>query len=860
MNQNNYYCKEHPNYQIGGFYKSNLNTKSQRKLCIECILTRKIQPEQIISKDNFVQQLSKKFNQISTVLQQGQNDYSKILLKLDSVQEGIIKIFSCIKEFVNDISEVQRLEDDRFLNIIKNNLNPLECSATELDELMTLLEGSIFEDYDKRKKIAFSRLDREINSLDKSLLLVQQKRELIQQMMNQFTEVKREQNMITLKGFQKSKSKLAQTTFNLVISRQGDQVYQKDGQILRIQKKEQLSSKDQQILNNLEQMKHLEFKGKYGADGQKINQWNYFWKGEKIGGGIYSQIGQKQGRWQNLCDNYWDKQNVIQEGQYKDGKQIGTWNFIWNNQYIGGGQFDNQGSGRKNGYWVELLDGYNPGSQYIINGYYKNGKKIGRWDIMCRGKQIGYGSYDCKQDGDSIKLGKWIELIYGVHDDSQITYVGEYLNGKKVGQWDIWYQENYDNKENLQIGGGVYEHQEDGDSIKIGKWIELNDGFYYNSQVTHVGEYLNGKKFGNWDIMYKGQSIGGGSYECQLEGDSIKIGNWIELSTGFNDNSQVTYVGQYSDGSKFGKWDIYYKFYLFQWRNKKIGGGLYEENLEGDSVKVGQWIEQSEVFNWNAYIIYIGEYKNGKKVGKWRIWFRYYFEKCGGGSYEDILEGDSVKVGQWVEQSEGFQETSQTIIQGDYKNGRKVGIWKVTLDEEIIGSGCYDNENFMKIGNWVELSDRFYIYSQVTYQGLYKNCQKVGKWEILFEGIEVGGGFYDDQGSFKIGEWIELSDKFDYQSQVTYKGQYKNNKKVGSWVILWNWKDINQQIGNGLYDDQVEGDSSIKVGSWIEQSDDFDRWSQIVNKGEYKNGRKIGKWVEINIKQNIICGELNYDN
>ncbi|CAD8096279.1 unnamed protein product [Paramecium primaurelia] len=172
---------------------------------------------------------------------------------------------------------------------------------------------------------------------------------------------------------------------------------------------------------------------------------------------------------------------------------------------------------------------------------------------------------------------------------------------------------------------------------------------------------------------------------------------------------------------------------------------------------------------------------------------------------------------------------------------------KVQLSQEILKVATKTSK--------IDFSNCF----QITFQQIIQYRCKIIQININYFDFS-GGGFYDDQGYFKKGKWIELSDKFDYYSQVTYKGQYKNNKKIGSWVILWNWKDINQQIGNGLYDDQVEGDSSIKVGIWIEQSDEFDRWSQIVNKGEYKNGRKIGKWVEINIKQNIICGELNYDN
>ncbi|CAD8129942.1 unnamed protein product [Paramecium sonneborni] len=39
--------------------------------------------------------------------------------------------------------------------------------------------------------------------------------------------------------------------------------------------------------------------------------------------------------------------------------------------------------------------------------------------------------------------------------------------------------------------------------MKIGKWIELDEEFYFDKQDTHDGQYnKNGKKVGRWDIMY----------------------------------------------------------------------------------------------------------------------------------------------------------------------------------------------------------------------------------------------------------------------------------------------------------------------------------------------------------------------
>ncbi|CAK87293.1 unnamed protein product, partial (macronuclear) [Paramecium tetraurelia] len=222
-----------------------------------------------------------------------------------------------------------------------------------------------------------------------------------------------------------------------------------------------------------------------------------------------------------------------------------------------------------------------------------------------------------------IKTGKWVELSDDYHDCSQVTQVGIYENGKKIGRWDILYK-NRDTNINEFIGGGSYNKLNDG--YKIGTWIELNDWFSDSSQVTNNGEYKDGLKFGRWDIWYKNrdtklyQLIGGGFYQDDV--NQIKLGIWIELNDGFWDYSQVTQHGKYQNGKKVGRW-------VFKFEGSQIGGGLYNE--EGDGIKVGQWIELSDGFQMFQQVVYIGEYRNGKKVGSWleirREWDQIEFVK-----------------------------------------------------------------------------------------------------------------------------------------------------------------------------------------------------------------------------------------
>ncbi|CAD8214784.1 unnamed protein product [Paramecium pentaurelia] len=188
---------------------------------------------------------------------------------------------------------------------------------------------------------------------------------------------------------------------------------------------------------------------------------------------------------------------------------------------------------------------------------------------------------------------------------------------------------------------------------------------------------------------------------------------------------------------------------------------------------------------------------------------------------------------------------SQVIYEGEYCNGNKVGKWNIYFrfkGNKLIGGGSYDNEGLHKIGRWIELSDCYEQDRQVTYHGEYRNGKKVGRWDIYFNKINkqylIGGGSYDEDGLYKIGMWVEWS---EHDGQITYNGEYRNGKKVGRWEILQK-EDINQgysTIGGGSYNEVGE---EFKIGKWIDLDDNFENSKQVTYNGEYKNSKKVGKW------------------
>ncbi|CAD8184269.1 unnamed protein product [Paramecium octaurelia] len=229
-----------------------------------------------------------------------------------------------------------------------------------------------------------------------------------------------------------------------------------------------------------------------------------------------------------------------------------------------------------------------------------------------------------------------------------------------------------------------------------------------------------------------------------------------------------------------------------------------------------------------------------------------------------MKELGSIKIGTWIELSASFYYHKQTIFQGEYKNGQKLGNGSVVSNILI-----YKAIRYMRvIGQLYNYLQKFFLYFFRRIQKQKKICfQRYIKFR--------GGGLYDlikDKGSIKNGNWIELSDGYFSEAQLTYKGEYKNNQKLVDGILdigrmdgflFERMKDtIKNFSGGGLYS-LVQGTDSIKIGKWVEFTAGFFCKSQVIYKGEYLNGNKIGIWDnlfrnEISEQFHLIGGELYY--
>ncbi|CAD8157806.1 unnamed protein product [Paramecium pentaurelia] len=662
-----------------------------------------------------------------------------------------------------------------------------------------------------------------------------------------------------------------------------------------------------EILKKLEKLKYIELWGNSIPKLKKVQQFTVNWKLQKLVeiGGYYTQDGLKLGLWKELSQNYWTKAQVYEIGEYFNNLRTKSWVYIYYDEIIGGGQYNK--NGQKDGKWREI-DEFSIQSQVFQDGEYKNGKKVGIWYFCIEDwrtsllKIIGGGQYINQCDDGSIKNGRWCELGQGYVSYSQIFLEGLYKQGKKHGRWNLLIA-----NEKIFNGGGSYDEVNGQFEVKNGRWVEQSDNYSYDT-IIYDGEYQNNKKIGRWNILFELDSrssvklVGGGTYSFQEGLDSVKNGKWIELHDRFREQQQITYVGEYYNNNKIGRWDTFQSDY---WNTIQMqielkilknlsGGGSY---CEKDFIKIGRWIELSDDFE-KSKVTYEGEYKNNYKDGRWDICYydgfekrqerigiwveirmKQRFQKCAifQGEYQDNL-----KIGQWkkfnrygrtfqmcenlnydLQGKQIYQsgKNSQVMFAGEFRNGKKVGRWDTFYTQfmhnpfKLIGGGEYEQVNqgdSLKIGKWNELSDGFYGQSQIIYNGEYKNGNKVGSWDITFRKKEnksfqyIGGGKYvymEEVGSIKIGKWRELSERFYNGSQVIQVGDYINGQKIGRWNLNFrkDEQDNFEIIGGGLYDINKEL-GSIKIGSWIELSDGFYKEAQFTYNGSYQNNKKFGKW------------------
>ncbi|CAD8203023.1 unnamed protein product [Paramecium pentaurelia] len=445
------------------------------------------------------------------------------------------------------------------------------------------------------------------------------------------------------------------------------------------------------ILTNIEQIKRLKWLGEYGMDKRKQGKWVAIWNGEVLSDiEGYFENGFRKGLWKELFKKYFkpkflkvENTRMIKEVEYGYISMITI-------------------KCQKNGKWIELSDDFNCNSQLPYIGEYRNGQKVGKQDIWYKNYQIGKNeqmqSYmekenimvvvdsmkkvmNSKQFEDGLRLVISSMTLLKLLIMVNIKREEKLVDGIFISKLQEGMSRQVDNKITKEVI-----------KQRLGEKVRLSDSFFQDIQQD--------LKVRNEQMQKQIFSI----YQKMIQCDS---------------NSQVTCIGEYKNGQKQGRWDMYYNYGV----NNRIGGGLYEDGEHG--VKIGKWIELSNI---NTQLTYIGEYKKGQKVGKWDTYFNYFGNKqIGGGLYDE--EGEGIKIGRWIEVNDEFFDSSQGTLNGEYKNG---------------GGGSNDQVSVgIKIWIWIEIKDNFKWALQTTLNGEYENGKKIGTW------IEMHGNIKSKEINFE---------------------------------------------------------------------------------------------------------------
>ncbi|CAD8202744.1 unnamed protein product [Paramecium pentaurelia] len=219
-----------------------------------------------------------------------------------------------------------------------------------------------------------------------------------------------------------------------------------------------------------------------------------------IGEGMYDDQGRKVGKWVDLHPQFSKDFLLVFEGDYVENVKNGYWStkfkYFSENKYtiIGGGTYEN---GVKHGHWIDLSDYFDNRVQYLEEGNYDKGVKKGYWTIQQK-RVPGYFLSNILQfpkmfyDKNGKKQGVWIEIskFTRTFGNSFLYSKGWYLDDVKDGYWEIIFMID---GVNFKRGGGKYQNGK-----KVGKWKEFeqqNDLFWR----VQIGDYKEGNKYGFWE-------------------------------------------------------------------------------------------------------------------------------------------------------------------------------------------------------------------------------------------------------------------------------------------------------------------------------------------------------------------------
>ncbi len=234
-----------------------------------------------------------------------------------------------------------------------------------------------------------------------------------------------------------------------------------------------------------------------------------------------------------------------------------------------------------------------------------------------------------------------------------------------------------------------------------------------------------------------------------------------------------------------------------------------------------------------------GTFIKGKKTGSWKTWFQNGKKKTIG----EFVDGK--KSGTWVK----YWKNKHLRKQGNYEAGFRSGVWSTYFENgSLKHEGTYDRD--LKFGKWlfyyqkVKNTDDLRLWKEETYSEDLRN----GEFIEYKDGKVKERGFYKD--GLKSGIWTSTSDLFSLESwngmtisgceNFVNKGEYIDGEKEGKWI---EWLKKGRSEGNYS--------KGVRTGIWnIWKEQEYFYHDKFRYQGEYANGIKIGTWTKYSEKRN----------
>jgi len=343
------------------------------------------------------------------------------------------------------------------------------------------------------------------------------------------------------------------------------------------------------------------------------------------------------------------------QGEIIKGKPEGWWTW-WkeNGELLKKEEFKD---GKKTGYKKTDFT-FNENGQLVAERIYKDGNSLGITKYDENGQKESEGNYI-----NGKKNGNWTFW----HENGQKESEGNYINGKKNGNWTYWnekgqiYREkNY--KDGKKDGGQTFWSNSSDPSYvwsvgnyKDGKLDGKSSSWHKNGKMRSEHNYTDGKLDGKFTYWHKN-----GQKELERNfKDAIRIGKVTE----WNENGKKRWEGNYSNGIPNGNWTSWGKNALEE--NFKNGTGkfiLFSNGKKIDELiyKDGRGLET--IWGENGLIESQTTYNNGMKNGPFTSWWNYF------NSHYLWIEGnyrDGSYDGKWTYWNEKGQIDREEI----YKNG-----------------------------------------------------------------------------------------------------------------------------------------------------------------------------------------------